>query len=79
MIDFMRLRRIFGEFGRQNNALFKQDSKTKLSIIRRCRRCRNMENTIVCLMILKARSFGRLKKKLWKSNEKVKLKPDMHV
>ena len=31
------------------------------------------------LMILRVRSFERLRKKLWKSHEKLKLKPDMHV
>ena len=31
------------------------------------------------LMILRVRCFGRRKKKLWKSNEKLKLKPDMYV
>ena len=30
-------------------------------------------------MILRVRSFERLKKTLWKSHEKLKLKPDMHV
>ena len=30
-------------------------------------------------MILRVRCFGRWKKKLWKSNEKLKLKPDMHI
>ena len=57
---------IFGEFGRQNNDLFKQDSKIKLSFIRRCRRCKTNEKTIGFLMILRIRSFERLIKKLWK-------------
>ena len=35
--------------------------------------------TICFLMILRVRCFGRWKKKLWKSNEKLKLKPDMYV
>ena len=35
--------------------------------------------TMSCSMILRVRSFGRWKKKLWKSYEKLKLKPDMHV
>ena len=35
--------------------------------------------TIGFLMILRVRCFGRWNKKLWKSNEKLKLKPDMYV
>ena len=35
--------------------------------------------TICFLMILRVRCFGRWKKKLWKSNEKLELKLDMHV
>ena len=35
--------------------------------------------TIGFLMILRVRCFGRWKKKMWKSNEKLKLKLDMHV
>ena len=35
--------------------------------------------TIGFSMILKVRCFGHWKKKLWKSHEKLKLKPDMHI
>ena len=35
--------------------------------------------TICFLMILRVRCFERLKKKLWKSHEKLRLKPDIHV
>ena len=37
------------------------------------------EETYGFVMILRVRSFGRWKKKLWKSHDKLKLKPDMHV
>ena len=58
---------IFDKFGCQNNDLFKQDSKIKLSIIRTCRRWKNIQTTSVFLMILRVRSFERLKKKLRKT------------
>ena len=35
--------------------------------------------TVRFSMILRVRSIGRWKKKLWKNHEKLKLKPDMHV
>ena len=35
--------------------------------------------TICFLMILRVRCFGRWKKKIWKSNETLELKLDMHV
>ena len=70
---------LFGELGCQNDDFFTQVSKIKLSIVSRCRRCKNNQTPLIFSMILRLRSCERLKKTWWKSYEKLKLKPDMHV
>ena len=49
---------IFGKFGCQNHDYFRQDSKIKLSIAWRCRRCKKYKEAIGCSIILRVRSFG---------------------
>ena len=60
---------IFGKFGCQNHASFRQDSKIKVSFVRRYRRYKNMKKPSVFLMILRVRSVGRMKKTSWKNHK----------
>ena len=58
-------RLIFGKFGCQNYDSFRQDSKIKLSIVKKRPKVQKHEKTIGFFMILRVRSVGRLKKTSW--------------